>query len=140
MTALDDSGAAARDAAEPDGGAAGTVMDGMQRLSLAAWPPQQRTPTSQPRQSPARALNCSLTRVDSTSESHTVVTGTAPQATHAHSCPDRRGLGCPRFPAWQKRPHASSCIVHAQPLPCKWRMPAVTATASTPDPTAEPWP
>jgi len=56
MTALDDSGAAARDAAEPDGGAAGTVMDGMQRLSLAAWPPQ-RTPTSQPQQSPAaRAL------------------------------------------------------------------------------------
>ena len=57
MTALDDSGAAARNAAEPDGASAGPVMDGMQRLSLAAWPPQQRTPTSQPQRSPAaRAL------------------------------------------------------------------------------------
>ena len=59
MTAMDDSGAAAREAADPDGGGAGTVMDGMQRLSLAAWP-AQRTPTAQLQQSPAaRAFTCS---------------------------------------------------------------------------------
>ena len=57
MTALDDSGAAAREAADPEGGCAGTVMDGMQRLSLASWP-AQRTPTSQPQHvaSLARAI------------------------------------------------------------------------------------
>ena len=56
MTALDESGAAAGDMNDSRGGDGGTVVDGMQRLSLAARPPQ-RTPaqTARPLQPTARA-------------------------------------------------------------------------------------